>query len=64
LIAGDEKIKIAVTYDGKDSYLQYHYTAVMPNDWHDCEHRSFRTWDGEDPLAFVDGVLVCKFLKS
>ena len=64
LIVGDDNRKIDFTYDGKDSYLRYHDAAVTPKDWRDFEHRRFKTWEGEDPLAFVEETLVRQFQKT
>jgi meiotically up-regulated gene 157 (Mug157) protein len=61
LIAGDEKKKINFSYEGKESYLMYRDAAVTPKDYRDLQHKTFQTWKGEDPIAFVEEVLAREF---
>jgi hypothetical protein len=61
VIAGTAKKKFDFTYDGKDSYLMYRDAAVVPKDYRDFEHKRFRTWEGEDPLAYLEQVLTREF---
>src|SRR5687768_7583966 len=61
IVAGTEEKKLDFTYDGKDSYLMYRDAAVVPKDDRDFQHKRFRTWEGEDPLAYVEEVLTREF---
>ena len=61
IVAGTPKKKFDFSYEGKESYLRYRDAAVIPKDYHDFEHKSFRTWEGEDPLAYVEEVLRREF---
>ena len=61
VVAGTDEKKFDFTYDGKDSYLMYRDSAVIPKDSHDFQHKRFCTWEGEDPLAFVEEVLTREF---
>jgi hypothetical protein len=61
IVAGTQKKRIDFFYDGQVSELRYHDAAVIPKDWRDVQHASFRTWEGEDPMAFVEDVLKKEF---
>ena len=61
IVAGTEKKKLDFFYDGQISALRYRDAAIVPKDFRDFEHRSFRTWEGEDPIAFVEDVLKKEF---
>jgi aminopeptidase C len=61
IVAGTEQKKFDFSYDGKDSYLMYRDAAVVPKDFHDFQHKRFRTWEGEDPLSYVEEVLMREF---
>ncbi len=61
IVAGTEKKILDFFYDGQVSALRYHDTAITPRDWRDLQHASFRTSEGEDPLAYVEGVLKKEF---
>jgi hypothetical protein len=61
LVGGTDRKKFDFSYDGKDSILMYHDTAIVPKDYRDVQQRRFRTQEGEDPLAFAEEVLVSEF---
>ena len=61
IVAGTPRRKLDFAYDGKDSYLMYRDAAIMPKDYRDFQHKTFKTWEGEDPLAYVEEVLVREF---
>ncbi len=61
IIAGTKEKKLDFSYDGKDSYLMYFNTAVVPKDHSDFQHKRFRIWEGEDPFLFVEEVLIREF---
>jgi hypothetical protein len=64
IVAGTAKKKLDFNYDGKDSYLMYRDAAVVPKDDRDFQHKRFRTWEGEDPLTYVEDVLAREFPAS
>ena len=61
LTAGSKEKKLSFSYDAQVSELRYHDTKIVPKDWRDLQHASFRTWEGEDPLAYVEDVLKKEF---
>jgi len=61
LTAGSKEKKLSFSYDAQLSELRYHDTKIVPKDWRDLQHASFRTWEGEDPLAYVEDVLKKEF---
>ena len=61
IVAGNEMKKFAFFYDGQVSELRYRNADIIPNDYRDFKHKSFRTWEGEDPLDFVERILREKF---
>ncbi len=61
LTAGSKEKKLSFSYDAQLSELRYHDTRIVPKDWRDLQHASFRTWEGEDPLAYVEDVLKKEF---
>ena len=61
IVAGTDEKKLDFIYDGKDSYLMYRDAMVVPKDYRDFQHKQFRTWEGEDPLAYVEEVLIREF---
>src|SRR5690242_16199329 len=64
LVAGNSKKKIDFSYEGKESYLMFRDAAITPKDYRDLQHKTFRTWEGEDPISFIEDVLVREFPKS
>jgi hypothetical protein len=60
-VAGSKEKKFDFSYDGQVSALRYYDTRIVPKDWRGLQHASFRTWEGEDPLAFVEDVLMKEF---
>jgi len=60
-VAGTEEKKFDFFYDGQVSELRYHDTRIIPKDWRDLQHASFRTSERKDPLAFVEDVLKKEF---
>lgn len=64
LIAGDEKKQVDFTYEGKDSCLIFGEATTGPGGIHGLQHRQFATRNGEDPLAFVEEVLVRLFHEA
>ena len=63
LVAGNPAKQIDFSYDGKVSYLMFRDAAVTPKDYRDLQHKTFRTWEGEDPTAFVEDFLTHEFSK-
>jgi hypothetical protein len=61
IVAGTKEKRFDFTYYGNDSYLMYRDAAVVPKDYHDFQHKMFRTWEGEDPLAYVEELLMREF---
>ena len=57
IIGGTKEKQIDFTYEGKESYMRYRDAAIAPKDHADFEHRSFKRWEGEDPIAFMEQVL-------
>jgi hypothetical protein len=57
IVAGNKMKKFVFFYDGQVSELRYRDADIIPNDYRDFKHKSFRTWEGEDPLDFVESVL-------
>ncbi|SRR5713101_9620168 len=64
IVAGTPLKKFDFAYDGKDSYLMYRDAAITPKDYRDFEHKRFRTWEGEDPLVYVEEVLTREFAEA
>ena len=60
-VAGTKEKKFDFSYDGKDSTLMFHDTAIVPKDYRDVQQRRFRTQDREDPLAYVGDFLAREF---
>lgn len=61
IVAGTDKKKIDFAYDGKESYLMHRDTATGPKDHRDFTHKLFKTWEGEDPVAYIETVLTQEF---
>jgi hypothetical protein len=61
IVAGRRSKILRFTYDGKESYLSYCDASVKPLSHTDLQHRRFTTHKGEDPLAFIAGVLENEF---
>jgi hypothetical protein len=57
IIGGTKNKKIKFHYEGKESYLRFCDASKTPRDYRDFEHKSFKTWEGEDPMAFVEQAL-------
>jgi hypothetical protein len=64
ILAGTPLKKLYFEYEGKESYLRYRDASVTPKGHHDFEHKTFRTWEGEDPLAYVEEVLGREFAQA
>lgn len=61
IMAGTAEKKFDFTYDGKDAWLTYHDMAVVPKEYSDVQQRRFRTWEGENPLEYVEEILMKEF---
>ncbi|HTF90576.1 MAG TPA: hypothetical protein VK843_19315 [Planctomycetota bacterium] len=61
IVAGTRERQLNFNYDGKDSYLMYRDASVKPRGPDDFKHHTFKTWKGEDPLAFIAEVLEREF---
>jgi hypothetical protein len=61
IIAGDSKKRLNFRYDGKDSYLMFRDAAITDNDSRDWHQKAFKTWEGEDPLVYIEDVLAREF---
>ena len=64
ILAGTPRKKLYFEYEGKESYLRYRDAAITPKDHRDFEHKMFRTWEGEDPLVYVEEVLAREFPEA
>lgn len=64
LVAGRRDGMLRFSYDGKDSLLSFGDAASAHRDGMGLEHRRVRTWEGEDPLAFVGEVLEQQFPRE
>ena len=61
LVAGTREKMMRFSYEGKESYMKYGDASVVARDYSDLEHRSFHTWEGEDPFEFAADVLEAMF---
>lgn len=64
LVAGTGSRRIHFAYEGKESYLRYRDAEIVPKDHRDFVHKIVRTWEGEEPLAFVEAFLVQEFVPG
>jgi hypothetical protein len=64
IVAGTPQKKFDFAYEGKESYLRYRDAAITPRDYRDFEHKMFRTYQGEDPLVYVEEVLAREFAEA
>jgi hypothetical protein len=64
ILAGTPKKRLYFEYEGKESYLRYRDAEVKPKSHRDFEHKMFRTCEGEDPLRYVEEVLVREYAET
>jgi hypothetical protein len=64
ILAGTPRKKLYFEYEGKDSYLRYRDAEITPKNHRDFQHKMFRTWEGEDPLVYVEQLLVREYAQT
>lgn len=61
ITGGAETRQLTFSYDGQVSYLQYRDASISPKDYNDFQHKRFKTHEGEDPLKFLEDLLIQEF---